>query len=111
MMYTSDRQTDWQSDRQTEERALQATRRRLAYNLAANPTLLVWRRLSNASSRGKEDSMDLTEKPPHIPDRTPQAPKTGDVDKTALVHHKIMTEADQNVTNLKRTTGAPGPQK
>ena len=55
--------------------------------------------------------MELFDKPPKTPNQTPQAPKTGDVDKTDLVCRKIMTETDQNITNLERAAGACGSRK
>ena len=54
--------------------------------------------------------MDLTEKPPEEPEQ-PKAPKTGDADKTALLFHAIMSEADQKVTNLTMVPGASAVQK
>ena len=61
---------------------------------------------SSKASLDDTDDMDLTEKPLDEMEQPAKAPKTGDADKTVLPHRSIMTEADQQVTNLTKAAGA-----
>ena len=84
---------------------LQATRRRLVMNFAANSTP------HGPASLGDEDDMDFSEKPPKELEQAAKAPQTGDADKTALLFHAIMSEADQQNTNTAKAAGASAVQK
>ena len=85
-----------------QEHALQAARRRLVMNFAANPTLLVRRRRSNTTSPDDEDDTEFTDKPPDDPKPPLKAPTSDGADKTALFHRAIMAESDHSITHLVR---------
>ena len=86
------------------------TRKQMDLNFATNPAF-VPQCVAERTNLDDEDDMDLTEKPPEELEQATEAPKIGDPDKTALLYGSIMTEADQQITNLTKAAGATAVQK
>ena len=86
----------------TQELALQETRKQMALNFATNATL-VRQCAATRTNLDDDDDMDLTEKPPEELEQPSKAPKNW---WRRQDRRSIMTEADQQITNLTMAAGA-----
>ena len=96
----------------TQEQALQTARTQMALSFAATPTLVRQRVAKRTNLDGVTTWTSQRSRPRSWNKEQPSnAPKTGDADKTALLHHSIMSEADRQITNLAKAAGASAVQK